>query len=89
MNFGRGPVIPCGDMHRSFTDAFVLIYVHTSSTSSVLSMFVEICNATVDGYAACLLTEEPTAQTHLNVHFVSSAFFRTYRLSKNFVDVGL
>jgi len=41
-------------------------------------MFVETCNATVDGSAACLLTEEPTVQTHLNIHFVSSAFCRTY-----------
>jgi len=42
--------------------------------SVVFPMVAEVCNSTVDGYAACLLTEEPTAQTHLNIHFVSSPY---------------
>jgi len=37
-------------------------------------MIAEICNSTEDdGYATCLLTEDPTAQAHLNIHFVSPA----------------
>jgi len=42
--------------------------------SSLLFFFMvaELCSSTTDGYAACLLTEAPSVQTHLNVHFVSS-----------------
>ena len=50
-------------------------------------MFAEVCNATVDGADACLLIEAPTAQTHLNIHFVSfSTFFHVLNAMFTYAD---
>ena len=52
-------------------------------------MVTEMCNFTSDdGAAACRLTEELTAQTHLNIHFVSfrAYFYRVLRKNTGHSD---
>ena len=36
----------------------------------MINVCADICNSTADASETCSLTEEPTAQSHLSVHFV-------------------